>query len=189
MWHDSPCREAAAKDPTTSNSPPEFFPEIIMFEQNAKPDSLLSVARSVTRRRGLIAVGLLAAVAFAGCSSEKRVPVYKVSGKVLYQGKPAAGAQVILHPAAGSSMPSDLAASATVQEDGSFQIGAYEATDGAPAGQYVATVQWFKLIQTEGGTGKGPNVVPAKYAAPATSPLQVSVQSGPTDLQAWDVAQ
>ncbi len=137
-------------------------------------------------RRGAIALGLIALAAVVGCG-EKRVPVYKVSGKVLFNGQPAAGAQVVLHPAAGSNIPSDLAAVATVAEDGSFQIGAYEAIDGAPPGEYVATVQWFKMVQTDGGTGRGPNVLPTKYAAPTTSPIQVKIETAAVDLQPWDV--
>ena len=137
-------------------------------------------------RRGAVALGLIAVAALVGCG-EKRVPVYKVSGKVLFNGQPAAGAQVILHSAAGSTAVKDLPASATVADDGSFQIGAYEAADGAPPGEYVATIQWFKLVQNEGGTGKGPNVLPLQYSAPTTSPLKVKVETAAVDLQPWDV--
>src|SRR5262245_8432753 len=130
--------------------------------------------------RSLSGLILLFVVAALGCKSEARVPVFPVSGKVSFQGQAPAGAQVILVPAAGSKLPKDLAASATVNDDGSFQIDTYAKGDGAPAGEYVATVQWFKMVTTDGGTGRGPNVIPEKYAKAETSPIKVSVNKGPT---------
>jgi hypothetical protein len=115
----------------------------------------------------------------SGCG-EARVPVYPVTGKVTFQGKPPVGAQVVLHsvnPAAAS----DIAPSGTVKSDGSFAISAYDDADGAPQGEYVATVQWFKIIPEQGG--RGPNVLPAKYASAKSSPIRVSVTSGPTNVE------
>ena len=137
--------------------------------------------------RSVLAALLLFALVAAGCKSETRVPVDPVSGKLSFQGQPPAGAQVILVPAAGSKLPPDLAASGTVNEDGTFQIDTYAKGDGAPAGEYVATVQWFKLVNTDGGTGKGPNVIPAKYASATTSPIKVTVGKGPTEIPPVDL--
>lgn len=116
----------------------------------------------------------------SGCG-EKRIHTVPVSGKVTYRGQPAAGAQVVLHPASVDPQRK-FSATGRVQDDGTFKIGVNAAADGAPPGDYVATVQWFKLIQTDGGTGQGPNVLPAKYGSPETSTLKVKVNEEPTEL-------
>lgn len=115
-----------------------------------------------------------------GCSSEKRVPVFPVTGRVMFEGRPAAGAQVVLHPV-NRAEANDVAPTGTVGADGSFTITAYEPGDGAPDGDYVATVQWYRYAQALGGPG--PNVIPVKYANPRTSPIKVSVNGAATELQ------
>ena len=109
-----------------------------------------------------------------------------VSGKVLVGGQPAAGAQVVLHPVVRSA---DQAFSAIgkVQEDGTFRISAFGKDDGAPPGDYVATVQWFKVVATDGGAGPGPNVIPVDYSDPVRSPLKVTIQDGPTELEPFQL--
>lgn len=135
-------------------------------------------------------VPLLAALAlaFTGCGrSEPRVPVVAVTGKITYQGEPPAGAQVVLHPVSKSA-ESNVAPSGVVKEDGTFQISAYDQGDGAPPGEYVATVQWFRVVSTgEGGGGRGPNVLPTAYADPATSPIKVKVESSATQLDPIEI--
>jgi hypothetical protein len=115
-----------------------------------------------------------------GCG-EARVPVYPVTGKLIFQGKPPVGARVVLH-AANSSGIDEVVPSGAVQSDGTFTITVYEPGDGAPQGDYVATVQWFKVVGDGGGSAPGPNVLPKKYASPVTSPIKVSVASGPVQI-------
>jgi hypothetical protein len=129
--------------------------------------------------KGFTVLGVVL-LALSGCG-EKRIPTVPVSGKVLYRGQPAPGAQVVLHPVTRD--PEQLfSATGSVQEDGAFKIGVNAAGDGAPPGEYVATVQWFKVVQTEGGAGPGPNVLPPQYGSVETSPLKVIVNKGPTEL-------
>jgi hypothetical protein len=126
--------------------------------------------------------GLAATLAFAGCGrSEPRVPVVQVSGKISFQGQAPAGAQVVLHPV-GKAGESNIAPSGTVKEDGTFKISAYDQGDGAPPGDYVATVEWFRVVATDGGGGRGPNVLPPQYASAQYSPLRVTVKTEPTEL-------
>jgi hypothetical protein len=152
------------------------------FSDNApNPDS----ARG-TRWRGHLSITTLAAVTtLAGCSSEVRIPVFPVSGKVTYQGHAPVGAQIILHPVKYSG-PDSVAPVGTVLDDGSFKVTAYDPGDGAPQGDYVATVQWFKITKEAGGPG--PNVLPKKYADPKTSPIKITVNSGPTDVPPITIA-
>ncbi len=131
---------------------------------------------------GFIAVGLLIPITLASCSSsEATVSVFPVSGKVTFNGAPAEGAQVLLH-AKGHALPPNIAPMGTVKADGTFQIGAFSSNDGAPAGDYIATVVWRKIVQTEGGAGRGPNVLPAEYAKPDSSPLKITVKDQGNDL-------
>jgi hypothetical protein len=133
-------------------------------------------------RHSLLLAGL-ALAPLSGCGSgEPRVPVVAVSGKISWYGHPPAGAQVVLHPLARPA-DSDVAPAGIVQPDGTFQISAYDPGDGAPPGEYVATVEWHRLVSTDDGSGgRGPNVLPAQYASPQTSPLRVTVRDEPTDL-------
>jgi hypothetical protein len=128
-----------------------------------------------------LAVAFAAVVAVAGCNRETRVPVFPVSGKVTFQGRPPVGALVVLAPVNGSGTDG-VAPTATVQNDGSLSVTSYEPGDGAPDGDYVATLQWYRYSKELGGPG--PNVIPAKYANARTSPFKVSVKGGPTDVPA-----
>jgi hypothetical protein len=143
----------------------------------------ISVRRRAAQRvfRWRFAVVLLPAViAVSGCG-ESQVPVYPVSGRVTYQGKPAAGATVVLH-ALGVADTQDVAPYGVVENDGTFAITVYEPGDGAPQGDYVATVEWRKLVANGGGAAAGPNVLPRVYANPKTSPVKVSVANGPVEI-------
>ncbi len=134
--------------------------------------------RTISGRLLLLALPVL--LAASGCSREApRVPVIPVSGKVIYQGKPPVGAQIVLHPV-NAAETSDVAPSVVVGSDGSFTITAYDPGDGAPQGDYVATIHWHKFVASEGGAG--PNVLPKEYASPATSPVKVNVSGGPTQV-------
>jgi hypothetical protein len=118
-------------------------------------------------------------VALSGCS-EQRVPVYPVSGKVTYKGQPPVGATVVLHSISGANT-SDVAPTGTVKDDGSFAITSYEPGDGAPQGEYVATIEWFKFAPELGGAG--PNVIPPRYVSAKTSPVKVNVSGGPAQIE------
>ena len=123
---------------------------------------------------------MLPALTASGCS-DGRAQVHPVSGKVTFLGQPPSGAQIVLH-AVGRSAPSDITPVGVVQEDGSFTVTACEPGDGAPAGDYVATIQWFKIVSDGGGGGRGPNVLPPKYASPQTTPIRISVKEGGTEV-------
>jgi hypothetical protein len=139
-----------------------------------------------TRLRGLLSlVSLVMLVTSVGCNSEVRVPVFPVSGKVTYQGKVPVGAQIILHPVTYTG-PDSVTPVGTVLDDGSFKVTAYDPGDGAPQGNYVATVQWFKITKEAGGPG--PNVIPKKYTDPKTSPIKVTVSGGPTEVPPITIA-
>jgi hypothetical protein len=114
----------------------------------------------------------------SGCG-ETRVPVYPVSGKVNYQGRPPVGAQVVLQPLKGAD-PESVLPMGQVRQDGSFTITSYDPDDGAPEGDYVAIIRWYKFDKDRGGPG--PNVIPAAYGSAKSSPIKVSVNTAPTNI-------
>ena len=75
----------------------------------------------------------------ASCSN-KGLPLYPVHGRVLLDGKPMAGAMIILHPAGDVGL-NGLRPRALADADGWFKIYTYSIGDGAPAGQYAVTIQ------------------------------------------------
>src|SRR5439155_1310480 len=83
-------------------------------------------------------------VSFLATSCSKKGPaLYRVHGKVFFEGQPIPGALVILHPlkdpGGKTAKPRALAG-----PDGSFQVFTEVADDGAPPGDYAVTVVWKK---------------------------------------------
>lgn len=121
-------------------------------------------------RTSLLGLPLL----LASCGDDGRIEVHPVSGTVKFGDQIPVGAQIVLHPQ-GGVLPENVVAMGTVAPDGRFEIGTYDVADGAPAGEYKATIEWFKVVKAEGGAGRGPNVLPRRYTDPVTSPLSISV--------------
>src|SRR5690606_34763219 len=61
--------------------------------------------------------------------------------------------------------------------------------DGAPAGEYVVTVEWYKPIKQAGDVVACPNVIPRKYASPKTSPVVSKVAEGTTEFPPTQIKQ
>ena len=127
-------------------------------------------------------------IALCACSCAKRnaseLAVFPVTGKVLFDGNPTPGAVVILHPI-GDPDRTRPRPRALVDRDGNFKLTTYRTNDGAPAGDYVATVDWRK--QGRGQRRGAPNLLPAKYSEPAQSPLHVTVEPKTDHLEAFDI--
>ena len=125
---------------------------------------------------------VLACAAIAGCSSEpEHTPVFKTTGKVVFQNAPVAGAFLVLHPK-GPVNPEDPKPNAYVKEDGTFATTTFVNADGAPAGDYVVTIEHRKLIKYEGDWQPGPNILPSKYESPTTSDIVIHVAEGENTL-------
>ena len=118
-----------------------------------------------------------------GCGDSKpdRTPVVAVEGSVAFEGRPLPGAMIVLHPKTGlrTGVPSPRA---QVERDGSFRFTTYEAGDGAPPGDYVATIAWYRLTGRGGDVQAGPNVLPPKYSHPKTSKWEIRVAAEPMRL-------
>ncbi len=132
--------------------------------------------RSFIKPATLLMLALAAAV---GCG-ETWVEVFPASGAVKVDGQVPVGAKLVLH-AVTPQGPEAVAPTASVKPDGSFVVTTYQAGDGAPPGDYVVTVQWYK-IDKDGNVG--PNVIPVEYGNPKTSPIKVTINAGgPTQLE------
>jgi hypothetical protein len=91
-------------------------------------------------------IGVLCFIAFAlsdvSCSSGAKL--FSVRGRVLVNGKPAAGVLVVFLPSSEGD-PKAAHPIATTAEDGTFSL-ATDDEDGAPAGDYVVTMQWQQNV-------------------------------------------
>jgi hypothetical protein len=146
---------------------------------------LHGAARSLRRSASLSALGgaAVACSLFAGCESGYVAPVetFKTAGKATFKGQPIEGATLILHRQ-GEALADVPAPSARVNADGSFATTTFASGDGAPAGEYVATVEWRKQVQVRGDWTYGPNLLPAAYADPGKSPLKITIAEGENSL-------
>jgi hypothetical protein len=123
-------------------------------------------------------VGLVLTAGLA-CDSRGWKTCYPARGSVLFQGKPPVGAIVVLHPLDDPS-PTAVRPRATVDDNGTVVFSSYERADGAPAGEYAVTVSlWTEPSPT---SPEPRNLLPAKYASPATTDLRVRVESRATEL-------
>src|SRR5690242_13447353 len=95
--------------------------------------------------RAKLIVIIAAATLCPGCG--QRPTFYPAQGKVFVDGKPAAGALVVLHPVADDG-PLAIRPTGKVGPDGMYVLTSFVAetrttTPGAPAGEYVVTVTWL----------------------------------------------
>ena len=134
-------------------------------------------------RGGGFAVVLLVLLPVCGCGKgdKNRVAVQPVQGTIQFRGQPPAGAFVSLSPK--NPIEGVPAPRATVGADGSFTVTTYDGNDGAPEGDYVLTVQWYKPIRQDNELVGGPNVLPLTYASARPSDLVVTVAAGENQLK------
>ncbi len=130
---------------------------------------------------GLAAAAIMLPVAGCGPSRPTTIPV---SGAVTLDGKPAAGAQVMLVPEDGGRP-----AEGTTDDSGRFTLGTFEAGDGALPGRHAVTVVARRISGVnadadglEGDVAPGGVkvqwLVPERYSNPKTSGLTAEVAKG-----------
>jgi hypothetical protein len=78
-------------------------------------------------------------MACTGCGESNGI--YPVSGRVTYQGSPAAGAFVFFHRQ-GTDSVKEQTMMAVVQADGTFSVDCGSLGKGAPPGEYSVLIQW-----------------------------------------------
>jgi hypothetical protein len=135
---------------------------------------------------------LLAAAAIAlpavGCGKAKPATA-PVTGRVLLDGKPVAGAAVMFEPVGGG-----VPARGSTGGDGGFTLSTFARDDGAIVGQHRVSVSKFVvegvaanelgLEAAPGQQGVQPKAaVPTRYADPKTSGLEATVEAGGTSVE------
>lgn len=116
--------------------------------------------RLVSIARAGAGFALLAAAACGGDYPK----AYPVSGKVLVNGQPAKDCQVTLVRTGGPDLATPATPNGVTDDKGEFRLTSYTANDGAPEGEYVATIEWRDrsgLSQSEFG---GPDQLNGEYA-------------------------
>lgn len=137
--------------------------------------------KTVVPAASALAVFLVVGLAGCGRSSPPRVETYPARGVVTYQGQPAGGAFIALHPK-GGAQDNAPTPTAIVRSDGTYELTTYDAGDGLPTGEYVVTLQWRKATRSGNEFLPGPNLLPAKYSRPETSDIVVRVATGQNQL-------
>ena len=124
----------------------------------------------------------------AGCGQESASGVHPVRGRVLYNGRPAANAQVTFHPL-GDTKRDTVRAVGTADEQGYFSLTSFKDGDGAAAGEYQVTVVWYLARPARPGSEETVsfNYLPGKYAQVETSRLTATVTPGANDLALFDL--
>ena len=110
-----------------------------------------------------------------GCGNDK-LPLGKVEGKVLYQGKPLEFGSVMFQPEKGPI------AKSTIRSDGTFVLSTYVEGDGAVIGSHAVQVRCFSSqnpnaprSNSNGETSLGQLLIPKKYTRYGTSGLTAEV--------------
>lgn len=116
---------------------------------------------------------LMVAVCGCGRSGEQLFPV---TGKVMVNGKPAAGALVFLHRE-GRADPNEPVPYGTAKDDGSFDVITREPGDGVKPGDYKVTIYFPDMSQPEDGNGQRPDVLNGKYELPQNSQISASIKA------------
>lgn len=139
-------------------------------------------ARLLSRRSGVV-VGILAllTMGLGGCSGkDPSLPdTVSVAGKVTLDGEPLKEGVVTFHPKGGTH-----AATGQIGENGIYSLTTFSDSDGAPVGNYIATVQVFPKGANPGFEDQAPGYVkiPKKYTDVKTSDLLVEVKPGPNTI-------
>ena len=123
----------------------------------------------------------------AGCGSkpDERPPVFPVRGKVLSKTQPVEGAMLMFHPA--NPAHKNFPGYAQTDKDGAFKVSTFNASDGAPEGDYSVTITWPVVVPEDGGYGD--DRYQGKFNNPATTPFKAKVTKPATELPTFEVPQ
>ena len=130
---------------------------------------------------------LTAVVALAGASCADQHGLSPVSGKVTYQGSPAAGAAVFFQRRGADPM-SEHVIMGIVQEDGSFELACGSLGKGAPPGEYDVLIEWKRMTgQGKGRPQHGPDQLKGRYADRKRPLLHATVEARATELLPFEL--
>ena len=131
---------------------------------------------------------LACVLAAAACGCSQKATLNPVAGKVLYQGKPLAGALVSFHAEDPKSSP----ATGFTKDDGTFSVMTGD-IEGAKSGEYRITIMCQAPLKTAtGGMSFGPSYetedrLKGAYANRDASQIKVTIKDGPNQLEPFDL--
>jgi hypothetical protein len=125
------------------------------------------------------------ALGLASCRRGDR-PVSAVTGKVLYKGKAAEGAQVTFVPLTDND-PKKPKPGGQVGPDGTFRLSTYASYDGAPPGSYAVLIVYPSPAEKIDFENAGPDLLHGRYADPKTTPLRAEIKQGANDLATFNL--
>ena len=133
---------------------------------------------------GTVSLGMILALAVAGCGGEERMPTAPVEGKVLLDGEPLQFGSVVFIPEAGPP------ARGAIQPDGSFRLTTYEEDDGAVLGTHRVEVKCTTLQDPDAPEPDpteeipvGESLIPEKYTNYETSGIEREVEEGKNSFE------
>src|SRR5262245_58702808 len=128
-----------------------------------------------------LTIAALVGLACTGCGNARK-PVYPARAKVQFEGRDLPGAFVVLHPV-GSIAPTDPRPYGVAGTDGVVELTTYQQGDGAPAGEYVATVEYREKPRNDDDNPlQKPNLLNLRYSRPETSGLKLQIKEGLNEL-------
>jgi len=173
----APARPAPQKAPTRAAVPSRSGPGVLSeWIESLKGEYRNHAIAS------LVLVGVLGYLLYPR-GPVRPVAVHPVKGKVIMDGQPLANAAIVLHRVGNSKLPANLHPRGKASSDGTFQLETFDPADGAPDGDFVATVFLTEETEVDGEKQAGPNVLPTVYSKPETSPLKLKITSSTKELQ------
>jgi hypothetical protein len=138
--------------------------------------------------RAAVLSALLVTPLLWGCGQQKQQweTTYPAKGLVTYKGVPIANAEIALFPQ-DDTVPETVRPRAITSEDGEFVVWTYEKGDGAPAGNYKATVVHHEVVESKGVMATKPNDLPRKYATVQSTDLLVEIGEGETEIPPFEL--
>jgi hypothetical protein len=124
-------------------------------------------------------IGVPAASAWRHVEEKPPLDAFPIELDVFYDDKPAAGAQVVLHPQTHHHLDVFIPRpTGIVDAKGRARIKTFQSDDGAPKGAYTLTITWNKMEIKGEDSVQGPNILDPKFSIPGTSPFRVDVKPG-----------
>ncbi len=131
--------------------------------------------------RAWLSLCCLVSISLAGCGEARNEKqVYKVTGRVLVDGKPAEGVLLGIHDSAPMDKKFPTAPQGQTIADGKLIISTYAEGDGLPEGDYTITFTWQEFNPVS-RSYTGPDKLNKRYADPKSSKVTAKVK-GPVDL-------
>ena len=129
-------------------------------------------------------VALLSMLA-AGCGSDDawHAETVPVQGKIRINGQVPEGAFVTLHPTGEAVDVRESKPWGVVGDDGIYELRTYDKGDGAPLGEYRATVVWRENPSIPGS----PDMLAGAYDDPQESQWTFTIEQGQTELPPLEI--